>query len=394
MAEVPPPPGVLSLGVSSFPRPLDATLRRKFETLRGVARFEVVGFAEAGDDVTFEEAGARFHLVRRPPRAFRRLWRGLREGVRVGGPLLAGGQVQVLLCEDPYVALAALWLRARARRGLRPVVVVEAHGDWEEAPFLYGGVPRVLRPLLLAWARFTLRRADVARTISGFLRAKLAAVLPVETPVVVFPTYTDFERFLAPLPPDRARAARRLVFVGSLAPVKGIDVLLEAFEGLAEGGKAELVLIGEGPLRADIQRRLLESRLDGSVRLRGRLSQEDVRREMLEAAALVLPSRSEGLGRVVFEAMGCGLPVVASRTGGIGELVRDGETGWLVPVGDAAALRERLAWVLDHPDEARGMGRRGRALAEETFSSERYREGYRALFEAARARMASSTPSV
>src|SRR5262245_50038501 len=116
MGSAAPPPGVLSLGVSAFPRPLDATLRRKFETLREVAHFEVLGFTEGSADVSFEEAGARFHLVRRPTRAVLRLWRALREGVRVGGPLVDDGQVQILLCEDPYVALGALWLRARARR--------------------------------------------------------------------------------------------------------------------------------------------------------------------------------------------------------------------------------------------------------------------------------------
>ena len=84
---------------------------------------------------------------------------------------------------------------------------------------------------------------------------------------------------------------------------------------------------------------------------------------MRRACVFVLPSMSEGLGRVVVEAMATGTPVIGSQVGGIPEMVEDGVTGFLVQPGDETMLAERLRWILEHPDEAWEMGRRAHAFA-------------------------------
>ena len=104
---------------------------------------------------------------------------------------------------------------------------------------------------------------------------------------------------------------------------------------------------------------------------------------MAEADVLVLPSVSEGLGRVVFEAMACGTPVIGSRVGGIAEMIEDGENGFLVPPGDVEVLAERLRWVLSNPQETCEMGRRARTFAKRFFSTEAYLDAYRRLFQKA-----------
>ena len=95
----------------------------------------------------------------------------------------------------------------------------------------------------------------------------------------------------------------------------------------------------------------------------------------------VLPPYSEGLGRVVFEAMATGTAVIGSQVGGIPEIVEDGVTGFLVQPGDETRLAERLRWILEHPDEAQEMGHRARAFAESFFSTGRYIKGYRQIFD-------------
>jgi glycosyltransferase involved in cell wall biosynthesis len=105
---------------------------------------------------------------------------------------------------------------------------------------------------------------------------------------------------------------------------------------------------------------------------------------MGKSRVCVLPSVSEALGRVVIEAMATYTPVIGSNVGGIPDMVRDGESGFLVPPGDETALAEKIRWVLDHPEEAKVMGRKGRAFAEQFFSTEAYIAGYRSIFEASR----------
>jgi colanic acid/amylovoran biosynthesis glycosyltransferase len=152
--------------------------------------------------------------------------------------------------------------------------------------------------------------------------------------------------FLAPVssPPT----GHRLVTIGRLVEQKGQLVLLEALAAArGEGAELELTIVGDGPLRGLLERRVEELGLGASVRLSGWLDGEQVGREIEAARALVLPSFAEGLPIVLMEAMARGRPVVATRVGGIAELVEPGVNGWLVAPGSvelfARALRELAA---------------------------------------------------
>jgi glycosyltransferase involved in cell wall biosynthesis len=102
----------------------------------------------------------------------------------------------------------------------------------------------------------------------------------------------------------------------------------------------------------------------------------------------VLPSLSEGLRRVVIEAMATGTPVIGSAVGGILELIEEGLTGFLVPPADDMALADRLRWVLQHPHEVCQMRDSARLFAQRFFSTEVYVRGYRTIIEAADALLA------
>ena len=161
------------------------------------------------------------------------------------------------------------------------------------------------------------------------------------------------------LPPP---AAPRLVCVGRLCEQKSQRLLVEAAARLAAKGRAfELVLAGDGELRAELEALTARHALGGRVRITGWLSSEDVRAEILAARALVLPSRAEGLPVVLMEAMSLRRPVLASALAGIPELVRHGENGWLLPPGDLEALVAALEDCLARePAELLAMGEAAR----------------------------------
>ena len=159
-----------------------------------------------------------------------------------------------------------------------------------------------------------------------------------------------------PPPPEEPRLAA----VGRLVPVKGLDVLLDAFaEARRSVPELSLEVAGEGPLRAG-----LEARAGDGVSFLGRVAPAAPVYE--RSLAVVVPSRGEGFGMVALEAMERGRAVVASRVGGLPELVEDGVTGLLVPPGDAAALAAALVELGADPARARALGAAGRerALAE------------------------------
>jgi len=153
-------------------------------------------------------------------------------------------------------------------------------------------------------------------------------------------------------PPVPVPAVPRLVCVGRLCEQKGQLLLLEAAQKLAaQGTTFELVLAGDGEMRAEIETLIARHGLQGQVRITGWISSGQVREELLAARALVLPSFAEGLPVVIMEAMALRRPVLTTYVAGIPELVRPGENGWLFPAGAVQELAAAMADCLGQPDE-------------------------------------------
>ncbi|WP_093030605.1 glycosyltransferase family 4 protein [Ruegeria marina] len=138
----------------------------------------------------------------------------------------------------------------------------------------------------------------------------------------------------------------RLVAVGRFVEQKGQMILLQAMARLVRSHpQAHLDLVGDGEMRGDLERAIVGLNLGGNVTLTGWLDQDGVRAALDAAHALVMPSFAEGLPMVVMEAMAAARPVVATYVAGTPELVWPGETGWLVPAADPAALADALEEV-------------------------------------------------
>ncbi len=164
-----------------------------------------------------------------------------------------------------------------------------------------------------------------------------------------------------------APSGARLLFVGRLAAVKGVPVLLDAFRAARERRPdLTLTLIGDGPDRPALE--VAAADLGGVVTFLGYRNQSGVADALAEADALVLPSFAEGVPVVLMEAMAAGRPVVATQVGGVGELVTDGVDGRVVPPGDAVALADAILGVLEN---AVAMGVRGRETVAAGFDAHR-----------------------
>jgi glycosyltransferase involved in cell wall biosynthesis len=179
----------------------------------------------------------------------------------------------------------------------------------------------------------------------------------------------------------------RITANGRLIEWKGHTILVQAFAKLVTDGlEAELTVIGEGPLRDDLEREAKELGVGARVRFLACLSNEEVYAELQRSHILAHPSRllasgaEEGLGLAVQEGMAAGLPVVATRTGGIPESVEDGETGILVPHSDVAAMAEALESLASDASLRERMGRAGRERVETHFNLDRQNQRLLQLF--------------
>ncbi len=156
--------------------------------------------------------------------------------------------------------------------------------------------------------------------------------------------------------------SRQFVCVGRLCEQKGQLLLVEAFGNLIHTGmNAKLVLVGDGPMRGDIESRIAALGIRDRVRITGWASGETVQQELSAARAMVLPSFAEGLPVVIMEALAMERPVISTYVAGIPELVLPGQNGWLVPAGDVDTLVTAMREALETPvEELRKMGRAGR----------------------------------
>lgn len=146
---------------------------------------------------------------------------------------------------------------------------------------------------------------------------------------------------------------------------KGFNYLIRAISLIEKEINCRLLIIGSGPDRKSLDDLISELELTDRVKI---IQEGDPSKVISSLDLFVLPSNSEGFGIVLLEAMAAGKPVVATRVGGIPEVVVEGETGLLVPARDPKALAEAIFYIKTHPMEAQEMGRKGRKRVEECFS--------------------------
>jgi len=370
-------PRVLFVGRTRYDLPLPQWLAKKFDALERQLDFRVLASAR---DAEGELAAERFRLLRPlRPRFLDGVFFYLRCPFAVRREI-ASFRPEVIVAESPYTGAAVLIGRALAGRP-RPRVLVEVHGDWRTATRLYGSPRRrVLSPIADRISRVVVRRGDAVRALSTYTEGLVEEVRGV--PVTAsFPTYTDLTAFTArpvqPLP-DRPTA----VFVGMLEPYKNVDGLAEAWRRVVRRlPDARLVVIGDGSRRRVVEELLAEH--PDSVEWHPALSPDDVAERLDEGTLLVLPSRSEGLGRVIIEAFARGRGVVASNVGGIPDLVRHGVEGLLVDPSDPEGIAEAVARVLADREFAERLAVAARTrYAEWHTTPGEYASRMRALVEA------------
>jgi glycosyltransferase involved in cell wall biosynthesis len=198
--------------------------------------------------------------------------------------------------------------------------------------------------------------ADVVVVASSFAFKTLAENGVDEKKIRLIPYGVDLDRFAC----KRAGGAGplRVVFVGSVTARKGVPVLLDAWRRLRPGGGAELWFVGPIDARS-------RARVSGEgVRVVGAVSHYELAGVLRQCDVLALPSYFEGFGLVIPEAMASGLPVIATAATAAPDIFDHGEGGWIVPVGDAAALADVLQQCLSKPDETRAMGQTARRIIE------------------------------
>jgi L-malate glycosyltransferase len=244
---------------------------------------------------------------------------------------------------------------------------------------------------------FCIDQSDGVTAVSRSLKDDTYRFLPVKSPIEVIPNFLDCSRYSPRYdpaararycPPDRYDGL--LLHISNFRPVKRLDAVMEIFRRVRAEYRAKLVLAGDGPERPRVAQQAAEFDLTEHVEILG--EQDDVRTLLSIGDVFLLPSEQESFGLAAAEAMACGTPVVASRVGGLPELITHGDSGFLHDPDDLAGMAaSALALLTDRALHDR-MARAARAVMVNTYCEERivpmYEMFYARLLESAAGRKA------
>lgn len=372
---------ILGYLVNLYPKPSHSFIRREIAAIEAlghvVHRYSIRHGGEEVDAADLaERARTRVLLARAAPLLLAtlaaagsrplRFARALRLAVRAGRRSGPG-----VLRHLAYLAEAALLLRWCARDGVEhlhahfgsnPAAVAMLLHELGGPTFSFTahGIETFDAPEFIALGE-KIARAAFTVGVSEFGRSQLCRWSDPAHWARIHVVRCGVDRSFLDRPRVPAPAAPRLACVARLSAEKGHLPLLQAAARLArEGRRFELALVGDGPLKAELEAAVAALGLGQHVRFAGWKDGEGVIQELLAARALVLPSFAEGLPVVLMEALALGRPCIATQITGIPELVEPGVTGWLVPASAVEALARALAAALDaEPAALDRMGAEG-----------------------------------
>jgi N-acetyl-alpha-D-glucosaminyl L-malate synthase BshA len=239
-------------------------------------------------------------------------------------------------------------------------------------------------PSFMETTRWGIEQSDGVTTVSAALRQSTIDIFGIQRPIEVVPNFIDPGRFLRVAGSPGARrwakpGERVLVHISNFRPVKRVDDVVEVFHRLRRDFPVRLLLVGDGPERARVEQRCRQCGTCGEITFIGNLPL--VEEVLVNADLFLLPSESESFGLAALEALACKVPVIATRAGGIPEVIADGECGLLYPVGDVAGMADGAARLLADEPLRQRFGEAARQRAVELFATPKVVAQYRALYE-------------
>lgn len=250
-------------------------------------------------------------------------------------------------------------------------LVVTTHGGDTNGPFDKGQFGRI---------RDYCDRMDAVVAVSGKLKERLVSC---GTRAPVYKIYNGFVPH--PYPADCPKSIGSLIQVGNLIPSKRVDVTIRAFAALREEyPDLELTVVGQGPLRGELERLCEALGVSAAVRFTGQLPNETVFRKMCESGIFVMASKPEGFGIVYLEAMAAGCVAVGTEGEGIADVITHGENGFLVPADDVSAIVGVVRTCMENLQKAEEIAEKGKQTARTmtwAHNARQYEELFRQLIK-------------
>ncbi len=241
-----------------------------------------------------------------------------------------------------------------------------------------------LEPSFLPLVKFSIEKSDGVTTVSRFLKEKTITNYSIEADIKVIPNFVDTNLFKPESHGDFRKAIapngeKILVHTSNFRPVKRVPDTIKIFEKVQKEIPAKLILVGDGPDRSECERLSRQLDLCDNVKFLGK--QEGLVEILSSSDLFLIPSQSESFGLAALEAMACGLPVVSSSVGGLPELVKHNETGFIAEIGDVDRMAKYTLELLGNDKKYKLFSENSRQRAVDKFDKSKVVPLYEEYYE-------------
>ncbi len=305
-----------------------------------------------------------------PTNSRRRLF-FLKDAMTVAAGIASLHRPDLIVSQDPFV-LGLAGLRLKKKFGAP--LLIHFHGDFWDNPYFFIGHPR--NRVLLPISKRVVKIADAVRVVNPFIAEKIKKIFP-EKIVEVISTPVEAEKFQNSSEELSAQIRKEfgenlILYVGRLEAEKNVQLVLNAFHLITKKmPEVKLLILGNGSELGMLRRQVVEREWGEKIFFRGNVTHEELPAFYHTAKILVLPSNSESFGKVILEAASAKTPTVATSTTGAKTLIRDGQTGFLVPFGDAQELAKKIMILLRDESLRKSLGERAQRDVLENYSQEK-----------------------
>jgi N-acetyl-alpha-D-glucosaminyl L-malate synthase BshA len=227
------------------------------------------------------------------------------------------------------------------------------------------------QPALKMAVNYSMVKSEGLTAVSHFLKQKTLDEFGIKKEIRVIPNFVDIDKFSANYSSQIAHKLglgkeKILCHISNFRPLKRINDVIGVFHNVHKKIKSRLLLIGDGPERKKAEKQAQELGIYNDILFLGK--QNSLAQFLSLADILLLPSETESFGLVALEALSCQVPVIATRVGGLPELIKDGETGYLFSIGDVEGMSKVALELLQKDDKRKMMGKRGREIAQSHYT--------------------------
>jgi glycosyltransferase involved in cell wall biosynthesis len=371
---------VLFVAPTTYEVPLTENIEKKFKYLNEICNLHI--FAFGVDKKEFVHQGTKLFLYKKVKNRILNYFKIFGLSATILPNIIKENKIEIISYQDPVSSFFSI-LVLKIRR-IKVKIIIETHGDFIETLSLEKNLlfPSLYKKIFLNMARYTLDRADKLRAVSSSTEAQVKEINQNKE-ITRFPAWVDFDNFKDILPVRENNKDFKILFIGSVTDRKKPHLIVEAINNL-NSKDVNLYVVGPTPNESylsKLKELVNKYELEEQVVFAGSVDRESVMEYYSQSNLMILPSVSEGLARVIFESQATGCPVLVTDAPGMGDIVIDGQTGYVFESNNLESLTNKIQEIKTNYKDAIHVGKNAKDFILSNYSADNFKFSFKKLFD-------------